>query len=71
MGHTAAVTLVALNAWPLTCAWAAAQTEGLCPEPILIASTTSVPELGTDPVLFVKEPLCLIVFAWHSRVIVK
>ena len=71
MGHTAAVTLVALNAWPLTCAWAAAQTEGLCPEPILIASTTSVPELGTDPVLSVKEPLCLIVFAWHSRVIVK
>lgn len=70
--HTAAVRPRGMGApGPLTWVWAAAQTESLGLEPILIASTTSVPELGTDPVLSVKEPLSLIVFAWHSQVIVK
>lgn len=55
----------------LTRLGAVLQAQGLSVEPILISSTTSIPELCTEPILSVKEPLSLIVFARQSSVIVK
>lgn len=67
----AALPQTAWDRQPLTWPHAALQAEGLSVEPIFIASTTSIPEECTDPVLSVKEPLSLIVCAQHSRIKVK
>lgn len=54
-----------------TCLYAAFEAISLSLKPIVISSTTSIPELCTESVLSVKVPLSLVIFALQSSVKVK